>query len=500
MSRSDLPLVLAIDAGGTAVKVALIDALGRVEALQAAAVATLHHPDGRVERDPPAFWQATAAAIRRLLQPKDAAARLVAVGCTGFGNGVFLVDSMGQPTRPGIVSVDHRAQPLVDRLKRDGRAERISKLNGHRIWGGQTVMQLAHLAETEPQVMAASRWALSCKDYLRMCLTGTAATDPTDASGGGLMDLDAAGYSTALWQVLDLPDLLPKLPPIVSSAAMAGRISAVAAIETGLPEGLPVAGGMMDVAACALGAGVTSPNQMVMIAGTWAINALEVPTTAPGEAPLLNMLHRDGAARLVAEGSPSSAANLGWYIDRAMAGRMTMAEAMELMARVPVAARRCRFLPYVHGPLPRQGAFAGLGASDDAGSMIRAICEAVAYQHRRHAEEILRHADGVWPAAIRLTGGAARSPHWAQIFADICGRPVEVVEAEEVGALGAAICAAVAGELYGDLGAASVAMCRTRRSHTPTPDHSATYEKGYKEFQRLDRGMMDLAAEMSALP
>lgn len=500
MIRRDLPLVLAIDAGGTAVKVALIDALGRVEALQGAAVATVHYPDGRVERDPVAFWQATATAIRSLMQQKDAAHRLVAVGCTGFGNGVFLVDGAGQPTRPGIVSVDHRAQPLVDRLHRDGRAILISHSNGQRIWGGQSLMQLAHLAETEPEVMAASRWALACKDYLRMCLTGTAATDPTDASGGGLMNLDRATYSTGVWQALALPDLPPRLPPVVSSSAAAGRVHAAAAAQTGLPPGLPVASGMMDVAACALGAGVTSSDRMVMIAGTWAINALEVSATAADKPPILNMLHRDGAARLVAEGSPSSAANLGWYIDRAMAGRMTMTEAMEAMARVPVAARRCRFLPYVHGPLPRQGTFVGLAASDDAGSMIRAICEAVAFQHRRHAEEILRHAGGNWPGAIRLTGGAARSPHWAQIFADVCGRPVEVVEAEEVGALGAAICAAVAGGVYRDLGAASAAMCRIGRSHAPSAEHAALYEQGYKEFQRLDRGMLDLAAAMPAPP
>lgn len=494
------PLILAIDAGGTAVKVALIDAAGRIQALRTAKVATQHHPDGRVERDAGAFWQATAAAVRDLLQDGTVAPRLVAVGCTGFGNGIFLVDQAGQPTHPGIVSVDHRAQPLVDGLARSGQTDRLSALNGHRIWGGQTVMQLAWLARTQPEVMAATRWGLACKDYLRLCLTGQALTDPTDASGGGLMDLQAGRYSTAIWEELGLPAMLQKLPPVVASSAVAGRVSAAAAAETGLPPGLPVAGGMMDVAACALGAGVTAADRMVMIAGTWAINALEVPETRPGHAPILNMLHRDGAARLVAEGSPSSAANLGWYIDRAMAGRLTIAEAMDLMAQAPVAARRCRFLPYVHGPLPRQGGFVGLTASDDAGSMLRAICEAVVFQHRRHAEQILHHADGQWPAAIRLTGGAARSPQWAQIFADACNRPVEVVDTEEVGALGAAICAAVAAGLYTNLATAAAAMSRIGRTHAPNPAHSALYDEGYKEFQRLDRGMMDLLAARPDLP
>lgn len=92
----------------------------------------------------------------------------------------------------------------------------------------------------------------------------------------------------------------------------------------------------MDVAACALGAGVTSDERLVMIAGTWAINAMEVTDTLPGRQPLLSMIHRDGAARLVAEGSPSSAANLGWYLDRAMGGRLTAAEAVAALDRSPV--------------------------------------------------------------------------------------------------------------------------------------------------------------------
>ncbi|WP_334177139.1 FGGY family carbohydrate kinase, partial [Pseudoxanthobacter sp.] len=158
------PLVLAVDAGGTAVKVVLVDAAGRAEAEQAAEVETHHYADGRVERDADAFWQATARAIRTLLAAHDPA-RIRAIGCTGFGNGIFLVDADGRPTRPGIVSVDHRGQPLVDALMASGGAAEIARLNGHRPWGGQTVVQLAHLARAEPEVMARTRWGLACKDF-----------------------------------------------------------------------------------------------------------------------------------------------------------------------------------------------------------------------------------------------------------------------------------------------------------------------------------------------
>ena len=488
------PLVLAIDAGGTAVKLALMDRQGAIAALTTADVTTDYRPNGWVERDGIAFWAAVACAIRNLVTPAYAV-RLVAVGCTGFGNGVFLTDSDGQPTRPGIVSVDHRAKPLVDALHRAGRDAALGAMCGSRLWGGQTVMQLAGLAEAEPQVLARSTWALSCKDYLRYCLTGTAATDPTDASGGGLMRADGQGYATDLLAELGQPGLARLLPPLRPSAGVAGHVCARAAALTGLPEGLPVAGGMMDVAACALGAGVTSGDRMVMIAGTWAINGLEVQAPPRESPPILNMVHRDGAARLVAEGSPSSAANLGWFLSRALGGRVTVQEAMKLVAASPVNGPRGQFLPYVLGPKPRQGGFVDLTAADDLGSMLRAICEGVAFQHRRHAEEIMPHAGAQAPSAIRLTGGAARSPVWAQIFADVCGLPVETVTAPEVGALGAAICAAVAGGLYPDLATASAAMCASDGICRPDPGKAALYDARYSEFRRLDRGMLALAEQ-----
>lgn len=491
MSASYLPLVLAIDAGGTAVKVALFDSTGRLVSHRNAEVTTEHYPDGRVERDGDAFWQATLTAIRDVLEG-DTAGRVVAVGCTGFGNGIFLVDQHGQPTRPGIVSVDHRAQPIADRTIAAGQDRALSDENGHRPWGGQTLIQLAGLAENEPAVMAKTRWGLACKDFIRFCLTQEALTDPSDASGGGLMNLDRQDYSVEAFELLGHRPLTEKLPPVVNSSAIGGRITAGIAQLTGLREGIPVAGSMMDVASCALGAGVTSPDRMVFIAGTWAINAIEVPRPISENYPLLNMLYRDGAARLVAEGSPSSAANLGWYLKHAVGNRIGVDEAMNIAADCPVDSQRCFFMPYIHGPDPYQGSFMRLRATDNEASMIRAICEGVAFEHRRHAEALLVHTGGAWPEAIRLTGGAARSPLWAQIFADTCNRPVEVVDTPEVGALGAAICAAVAGGIYTSLEQATAAMSRILRRHEPVAENVAVLQARYREFTRLDQGIKAL--------
>ena len=483
-------ILIAIDAGGTAVKVVAFDLQGGEIARETAIVPTDHYPDRRVERDMAAFWEGISAALRGIVD-RCREYRILSVGCTGFGNGIFLIDQRGCATRPAIVSVDHRAQPIVDRLDASGEAALISSVTGHRLWGGQTLMQFIHFALHEPETMARTRWALACKDFIRFRLTGEALTDPTDSSGGGMMDIRAGDYAFSVLDKLGIAGFLDRLPPIVASEGIAGRVSHAAAKQTGLPEGTPVAGSMMDVAACSLGAGALDVANMTMIAGTWSISSIGCVRPCAGATPILNMLYH-GKQRLIADGSPSSAANLGWFLGTALAGRITLEEAALMVGKADVTARRCQFLPHVFGPEPRRGAFVDMGSGDNLNTMLRAIFEGVAFQARGHAEKAAAFAGKVFPDIVRLAGGAAKSPVWAQIFADVCQCRVEVVRTSEVGALGAAICAATACGAYSGLPEAARHMTGVARQYAPDTTRRGFYQHRFEEFQRLDQGMVRL--------
>jgi L-xylulokinase len=485
-------LFLTIDAGGTTVKAAVFDAVGRLVSVRAIDVTTHHRDNGWVERDPDAFWEKTAQAIRALTATEIDTHRIVAVACTGFGNGVFLVDENGRGTRSGIVSVDHRAQPIVDEYLRSATASVIEAISGNRIWGGQTLMQLAWLARNEPETVARTRWALACKDYIRMRLTGIAATDPTDASGGGLLNLELGTYDEVLLERAGATAFQDLLPPIVENSQIAGHVSRLASTETGLREGTPVVAAMMDIGACVVGSGVVSADLLTMVAGTWSINAVETSGGVKGRPPILNMIHRDRSCRLLADGSPTSAGNLSWYMSHVAGRGVDVQGANALVQESPVTARRCHYMPFVNGPAPRHGSFVGLVNSDDRGSMLRALYEGVAFQHRRHGEAVLDYIAAERPRTIRLAGGASKSEVWSQIFADICGLTVEVAEGEELGALGAATCAAVATGHYPDISTAIQYMCRVTRTAHPNPGFRSFYEDRYRQFLMLDQKLADL--------
>jgi len=89
------------------------------------------------------------------------------------------------------------------------------------------------------------------------------------------------------------------------------------------------------------------------------------------------------------------------------------------------------------------------------------------------------------PDVIRLTGGAARSEVWLQIFADIFATPVQIPDGTELGALGAAIAAAVAQGEFPDYPKAVEKMVRFSKTIQPNPDRIDLYKAKYNRYNEV---------------
>ena len=85
------------------------------------------------------------------------------------------------------------------------------------------------------------------------------------------------------------------------------------------------------------------------------------------------------------------------------------------------------FLPFLNGsnvaPLAK-GSFVGLTAYHGKEHMLRAVYEGVVFSHYTHVRKLLLNREK--PKAVQLSGGAANSDVWVQIFADVLQIPVEV--------------------------------------------------------------------------
>jgi len=488
--------LLGTDNGGTVAKAALFTT-DRREAAVAGRKAELTSPaPGHTERDMETLWQATAASIREVIEKSGARPEEIAcVAPAGHGNGLYLIDERGRPVRPGIYSTDSRAKDYVARWMEEGVHERVLPLSMQSLWPGQPNALLAWLKDHEPESIRRARWVLMCKDYIRYRLSGEVHAELTDASGTSLLSVRDGGYDPELLGEFGLADLREKLPPLVRSEEICGRVTREAAAETGLAEGTPVAGGLFDADACCLAAGLVEESQLCIVAGTWSVNQYISPTPVVSRDVFMTSRYCIPDHFLMMEASATSASNLEWFVAQFLeTGEPPAAGSDESVyercnrwvAETGPEDANVVFLPFLFGSNAdpeAKASLVGLAGWHGRGHVLRAIYEGVVFGHKAHVDRLMQFR--AKPESIQLTGGAARSEVWTQIFADVFQTPVEVPAGTELGALGAAIAAAVAVGCYPDYRTAVAAMVEVDRRQTPDPARAAIYAQKYERYRKL---------------
>lgn len=504
-------LLLGIDCGSTVSKAAIFDSNGHEVYVASRKIEPMYPYPGWTERSMDSLWLLTAEAIREAIEASGIrATEIVGVGVTGHGNGLYLLDKQGNPARPGIQSMDTRAAEILDEWNQHKLHEKAFLYTLQSFWAGQPNALLAWIKRHEPDVYRNIGSILLCKDYINYCLTSKVSTDYTDMSGTSLLDVRNKRYSRELLELYDLQEVWGALPPISNSYDVIGTVTPTAASATGLIAGTPVVAGLFDVDASALGAGVISPGQACIIAGTWSIN--EVVTDEPLVDPSLFMtsIYTVPGLWLTLEASPTSATNLEWFVTHFCAEEREEAKKRgisvyevcnELVASLPPGGTDVVFHPFLYGsnvqPEARAG-FYGIAGWHTKAHLLRALYEGVVYCHLSHVEKL--RAAGAQIRLARFTGGGSRSVVWSQIFADTLELPLEIPDGTELGALGAAISAGIGVGIYKDHADAVAKAVRISRRHEPDPQATPYYLARYEEYKELIHAMEGPWKRLSKLP
>ncbi len=490
-----MPSLLGIDSGLTVTKAALFDVDGRVLGLARRRVAQSKPRPRHVERDPDTLWRATAGAVREALERGGRpASDVAAVAATAHGDGLYVLDAQGRPLGPGILSLDSRAGGIVAGWQADGIAADALPLTGQVPHAASPAALLAWLRVEAPERYAGIAHVIGCKDWLRYCLTGTIGTDRTEASAA-FCDVRTQGWSRDALALFGLGALETALPEVAHPAAIVGHVTREAAALTGLRAGTPVAAGLHDVTASALGIGAHVPGVLGIVAGTYSIN--EVVSDRPVTDP--RWFCRSGIAPGTSNAmaiSPASTAAYDWMVETLTSGGPGIHDA--LAGEIDAALARpsgALFHPYLfgspYGP-EASGAFFGLRGWHDRGDVFRAVLEGIAFNHRHHADAL---REGFAFTEARLTGGVSRNPAVAQMFADVLDLPVTVAAVEEPAAWGAALCAGAAAGLYASVHDGPAPPPGTR--HEPRGD--AGLEARYRLHGRLAEAMRPFWPEVERL-
>jgi len=185
--------------------------------------------------------------------------------------------------------------------------------------------------------------------------------------------------------------------------------------------------------------------------------------------------------------------SLRWFRDQfgsdARDGRDPYEHLTDEAAKVTPGCDGLLWTPYLMGERTphldgkARAALVGLTASHRRAHMIRAILEGVAFS-LRDTFSIFEEMH-VPVKQIRLGGGGARSPLWRQIQADVYGHDVEMVEAEEGAAYGAAILAGVGAKIWSSVDQACDAIVRVRERLKHRPEVSRTMNAAYQAYRRV---------------
>ncbi len=121
-----------------------------------------------------------------------------------------------------------------------------------------------------------------------------------------------------------------------------------------------------------------------------------------------------------------------------------------------------------------RGQFTGLQLRSTRADIVRGLCEGLAFAARHCFEEMGLDGD------VAACGGGLQSDAWAEIFADVLGRPLYVPNDAAVGSRGAAMVA------WAGLGApVDEELWRSqRRRIEPDADRVAFYDRAYDGYRR----------------
>ena len=514
--------IIIYDFGTSSVKTCLFE-IGSEIRLAASATADYGlyiSDDGGAEQDTEEWWAALCSTTRELfrrsaVKPDEIEGMAF---CSQMQGAVF-VDENGNALRRPMNYLDQRGVREYRECMGSGLI-RVSGCSLYKLvrnlivnYAGSTsakdpVWKYKWVENNEPAVFEKIYKWLDVGDYLLSRCTGRIVRTADTAFATFLYDTRRGreGWNRGLLKMYKVrPD---HMPDIIACTDLAGRLTAKAAGELGLAEGVPVFGGGGDTTFVNIGAGCTRPGDTHIYVGTsgWVSTCLDYQTVDINAmiTGVLSAVHGyfNYYAELETAGKCFEWAakhlaldEINVYLEKTVITdlesryRSVYDYLSEELGKAPPGANGVIFTPWLHGnrcpfeDADAGGMFFNIRIGSDKRDLLRAVLEGICYHLRWLLEceaKKVKTSD-----VVRFVGGGALSPVTCQMLADVTGRTIETVaNTQEVGAIGAALVAA-AGIRGVDVPTLSRRLVRVDRTYTPDPANQAIYERGYRVFKRL---------------
>lgn len=504
--------LIGIDIGTSGTKTLLCNDRGKIIASATAEYPCRQPKPLWSEQDPEDWWKATVKTVKQVIaDAKIKGEEIQGIGLSGQMHGAVFLDRSHKILRPAILWNDQRTGAECAEITKTVGAKRLIQLVCNPALTGFTAPKILWVRKHEPRVYQKTIQILLPKDYVRFRLSGTFATEVSDASGTLLLDIRSRRWSHTMLSKLQIDPRL--LPECFESQEVSSEINSQAAKQLGIPKGTPIVGGGGDNAAGAIGNGIIRSGAISASLGTSGVVFAHSDTvqTDP-EGRVHTFCHAVKGKWHIMGVMLSAGGAFQWYRNHMAEAEQAEAERKKCdpyeilcaeAAKAPVGSEGLIFLPYLtgertpHADPHAKGAWIGLTARHTRAHIIRSLLEGITFG-MRDSLEIIKQM-GVPIKQIRVSGGGARSPFWRQMQADIYGKAVSTINAEQGPAFGVALLAGVGTGAFKTVREACDSTIRLATTTKSKRKHTTTYNKTYTQFTKLYPALKNNFAALSDL-
>lgn len=448
--------LLALDQGTTSSRALIIDIKGQIRATAQREFQQFFPEPGYVEHDPEEIWSSQyGVANEAIAKANIKASEIAAIGITNQRETTIIWDrKTSKPIYPAIVWQDRRTTPLCESLKKKNLEETFTKKTGLLLdpyFSGTKVKWILETVPGAKERAARGELAFGTVDsWLTWKLTGgkVHVTDVSNASRTLLFNIHTLKWDEEILDLLNIPKAI--LPEVRSSSELYEK-TAPHLFSTQIPVGALIG----DQQAALFGQNCFAKGQAKATYGTGCFILMNtgVKPIISRQKLLTTVAWKIGdVTHYALEGSVFIAgAAIQWLRDNL--GMIQKSSDIDLLASSVPDTGGTVFVPAFTGlgapywdPHAR-GAIFGLSRGTTKGHLARAILEAIAFS----AEDVLVAMEedaGLKISELHVDGGVVVSDVMMQMQANVSQTPVLRPKNRELTALGAALLAGLAVQIW----------------------------------------------------
>lgn len=484
---------IGVDLGTSALKLVMMKGNGELVKTVSKEYPLYFPRSGWSEQNPTDWFLAVKEGLKELAACADE--KIAGISFGGQMHGLVILDKDDNVLRPAILWNDGRSTEETDYLNNVIGKEKLSKLTANIAFAGFTAPKILWVKNNEPEIFEKIAKIMLPKDYISYMLSGSFATDYSDASGMLLLDVKNKKWSKEMIDICSISeDMLPKL---YESYEAVGTIKPELAKELGLNEGIKIVAGAGDNAAAAIGTATVGEGACNISLGTSGTVFISSKNFGVDNFNALHSFaHADGNYHLM--GCMLSAASCNkWWMEEIL---KTKDFAKEQSNIDNLGENNVFFLPYLmgerspHNDPDAAGTFIGMRMDTKREDMTLAVFEGVTFALRDSLE--VARSLGIKIEKTMICGGGAKSPLWKRLVANILNVEVDVPMSEEGPGFGAAILAAVGCGEYESVEKAAKSIIKIKEKIKPEANLVVKYEEKYQKFKRIYPALKDVFKEI----